>query len=76
MSALPEPHDDGNENNPLPITSEIIGKINGTKSSGINSDQVRELKRLINGHTGGILVETVDGRVVAMHPIKITTYNK
>jgi len=75
MSALRQPQPEDNDEQ-LPLTPELIGKINGTKPAGINSDQVRELKRMLHGHTGGILLEVVNGRVVAMHPIRITTYKR
>jgi hypothetical protein len=74
MSALPAPQSNDDEKPILPLTPELIGKINGMKPSGITSDQIRELKRLLNGFTGGILLESVNGRVVEVHRIKITTY--
>lgn len=60
----------------FPMTPEIISSINGKKAAGISSDQVRELKRMLNGYTGGILLEVQHGHVVAMHPIKMTTYTR
>jgi hypothetical protein len=74
MSALPSPQSNDDEHPLLPLTPELIGKINGMKPAGITSDQMREFKRMLNGFTGGILVESVNGRVVALHKIKITTY--
>lgn len=77
MNALPEPHDNEKKNNQLPVTPGLIGKIQGTQPTGINSDQLRELKRLLNGYTGGILIEAVNGHVVkdGIHRIKMTTYS-
>jgi hypothetical protein len=65
------------ENEQLPITPEMIGKINGMKPSALSAEQVRILRRLLNGYTGGILLEAVDGQVIhdGIHRIRLTTYD-
>lgn len=59
----------------MPIDSNLIGKINGMKPLALSSEQVRIIRRLLNGYTGGILIEAVDGQVAkdGIHRIRFTT---
>jgi hypothetical protein len=73
--AIPVQSNDENKN--MPINSEIIGKINGIKPLALSSEQVRIIRRMLNGgYTGGILLEAVDGQIIpdGIHRIRFTTF--
>lgn len=60
MTALPQPEYNDDEQI-LPIDSELIGKINKTPKMPFNSDQVRGLRRQTSGYTGYVLIPMVRG---------------
>ena len=65
------PSEDGEQPTVLPLTSEMIGTINGIEPSILKSDHLRRIKRLLRNMISGCIVIVVrDEDVESIYQVK------